>query len=275
MLFIEEMSVMKKVIQFVVAVVMLSSCESMFQYSPYEVRLDEDLRELNKRNIEKLQTVHARDSFNFILIGDSQRSLDEVTEFVNEVNKMKDVDFVVLAGDITHFGMSQEYKWVHERLSKLRIPYIAVIGNHDMLANGRHIYKKMYGDENFAFTHSNARFICLNTNAAEVGRDGSIPDLNWLAKELNTGKSYKHVFVISHVPPFDTDFDPQLESQYATLLAANNKVRMSLHGHRHTFEMRTPYEDGLKYLVVGSQQKRNYALISIRGDDYSFEERYF
>jgi len=259
----------------VLAAFMISSCETMFQYSPNEVRVEEDLRELNKKNIARIQSLPAKENFKFILIGDSQRSYDELADFVRHANTMNDIDLVILAGDITEFGMSQEYKWVHERLSQLKMPYVAVIGNHDMLANGRLVFKKMYGEENFAFSYSGVRFVCINTNSAEVGRNGTVPDISWLSKEMNALQSYRHAFVISHVAPFDSDFDRQLEESFSKAIASSEKVRMSLHGHQHSFSFLQPYEDGKPYLLVGSQKKRNYAVISIKGGQYSYEERYF
>jgi Icc-related predicted phosphoesterase len=266
---------MKQVIILLGLVVLMSSCETMFQYNPNEVRIVENFRGLNEKNIKRIQNLPAKENFKFILIGDSQRSYDELADFVAHVNQMEDVDLVILAGDITEFGMSQEYKWVHERLHRLKVPYVAVIGNHDMLANGRLAYQKMYGEENFAFTYSGVRFVCVNTNGAEVGRNGTVPDLSWLSKELEITKAYRHAFVISHVPPFDSDFDHQLEDRFAKTIAASEKVRMSLHGHRHSFDLLQPYEDGKPYLLVGSQHKRNYALITVNGDTYGYEERHF
>jgi 3',5'-cyclic AMP phosphodiesterase CpdA len=233
------------------------------------------MRDLNRKNIEQLQSVPARDTVKFILIGDSQRSYDDVADFVKEANAISNIDFVVLAGDITEFGMAQEYAWVHERLRNLRMPYVAVIGNHDMLANGREIYKKMYGAENFSFSYGNAKYVCLNTNGAETGRNGTIPDLPWLQKELSNLEKNTNAFVISHVPPFDADFDKGLESGYTSLLGSNKKVRLSLHGHRHSFSSSTPYEDGLRYLVVGSTKKRNYVLVTTWADQIRYEEHYY
>jgi Icc-related predicted phosphoesterase len=266
---------MIKVLQIWFVILLFSSCKNMFQYSPNEIRLEAEMRDLNRKNIEKLQSKTARDTVKFILIGDSQRSYDDVADFVKEVNIIPDIDFVVLAGDITEFGMAQEYIWVHERLRNLKIPYIAVIGNHDMLANGRQIYKQMYGPENFSFSYGRAKFVCLNTNGAETGRNGTIPDLPWLQKELSSLEKYDNAFVLSHVPPFDTDFDKSLEAGYTSLLSSSNKVSMSLHGHRHSFSSSMPYEDGLPYLVVGSTKKRNYALITTSGDQVQYEERYY
>jgi len=262
----------------IVAVMLLSvvGCKDLFQYSPKEVRLDEAEMNINLKNIPRIEALPQRDTLKFILIGDSQRFYDQVEGFVTAVNKRNDISFVVLAGDISDFGLNKEFKWVHRELKKLKMPYIGVIGNHDMLSNGRLIFNKMYGPENFSFSCNGTRFICLNTNSREVGFDGSIPNLSWLDNELKQSASYTNAFVISHVPPFNkADFDPELEQSYASLLAYSKNVKASLHAHDHSTNRVRPYGDGLEYFVIGTVKKRTYAVVKVWDDEYSIEEHEF
>ncbi len=252
----------------------LSSCDA-FLYSPNEVRVEEQERDINAKNIQRLSLLQASDTLKFVLIGDTQRFYEETDAFVRQINGAEDVDFVILAGDITDFGLNKEFKWVNERLSRLKVPYITVIGNHDMLANGREVYRKMYGAENFSFTVNGNTFICLNTNSEEVGFDGTLPDMNWLTSELGKSKNSNNVFVISHVPPFSAAFDKSLEQSYADVLKSNRNVRLSLHGHQHYYSLSNPYNGGCDYLVVGSMNKKNYAVVSVAGGKYNIEEKQF
>ena len=263
-----------KILRCVVLATLLWSCDA-FQYSPNEVRLEDHERDINTRNIQKLGLLQAPDTLKFILIGDSQRFYDETEKFVNTINQLEDVSFVLLAGDISDFGLNQEFKWINERLSRLKIPYITIIGNHDMLANGRTIYNKMFGPENFSFSVHGNTFICLNTNSEEAGFDGTLPDLNWLSGQLANAKTAKNVFVVSHVPPFSSAFDKDLEQDYAGLLSNHSNVRLSLHGHQHSFSQSYNYHDQVNYVVVGSLNKRNYALVTVVGTECSVEEKYF
>ncbi|HYH14625.1 MAG TPA: metallophosphoesterase family protein, partial [Flavisolibacter sp.] len=123
----------------IVAVTLLSlmSCKDLFQYSPKEVRLEEEEQNINLKNIPKIEALPKKDTLKFILIGDTQRFYDETADFVTAANQRNDISFVVLAGDISDFGLSKEFKWVHRELKQLKVPYIGVIGNHDMLSNGR------------------------------------------------------------------------------------------------------------------------------------------
>lgn len=254
----------------------LVGCKDLFQYNLQEIRLDEEETNLNLKNIPKIEALPQRDTLKFVLIGDTQRFYDQAEKFVTHINKRNDISFVVLAGDISDFGLNEEFKWVHRELKKLKMPYVGVIGNHDMLANGRLIFNKMYGPENFSFSCNGTRFICLNTNSREVGFDGSLPNLSWLDSELKQAASYTNTFVISHVPPFNhTDFDQKLELPYVNLLASYPNVRASLHAHEHTTNRVRPYDGDLEYFIIGTVHYKTYAVVTVWDDQYTIEEHGF
>jgi 3',5'-cyclic-AMP phosphodiesterase len=250
----------------------LTSCKDLFQYSPNEVRLEEEEKNINQKNIVKLQAVPAQDQIKFVVIGDSQRFYDDLDDFVTNINLKTDISFVLLNGDISDFGLNKEFKWINRILKKLTVPYFAVIGNHDMLANGRLIYNQMFGAENFSFTYGGYKFIGLNTNSQETGYDGSIPDLPWLQQELQG--AYRKAFVFSHVPPFSGQFDEKKIDDYTAMLKKHS-VGMSIHGHQHEFSYSFPYADGVPYLVVGSMNKRSYAIVSVNNESTEVEEHHF
>lgn len=251
----------------------LASCKDLFQYSPNEIRLEEDETSINLKNIPRIEALPQKDTLKFVLIGDSQRFYDQTADFVTTINQRNDISFVVLAGDISDFGLSQEFKWVHREMKKLKMPYVGVIGNHDMLANGRLVFNEMYGPENFAFSCNDTRLICLNSNSREVGFDGSLPNLSWLNTELKQAASFKNVFVISHVPPFDhKDFDTNLEQPYANTLATYPNVLASLHAHEHHLSRSRPYENGMEYYVTATVKKRMYSVVTVWDHQYKIEE---
>lgn len=266
---------MKKMLPFVVLLVFFSSCKDLFQYNPNEVRLEADEKDLNAKNIARLRTATPKDTFRFIVIGDSQRFYEDLDKFVEHVNREEDPAFVLLNGDITDFGLNREFQWINRSLKELKAPYISVIGNHDMLANGRMVYKEMFGPENFSFTYGANKFVCLNTNTKEVGQDGSLPDLGWLSTQLVADEATRNIFVFSHVSPFDGEFDASKTRSYDALLTASNKVRLSIHGHQHSWSLTQPSSHLLQYLVVASVQRRNYALITVTGQTYTIEQKFF
>ncbi|MCW3074407.1 MAG: hypothetical protein JWP69_1476 [Flaviaesturariibacter sp.] len=266
---------MKKLLLLLLAAGSLASCKKTFQYSPNEVRLDENDKDLNARNIRKIAELPRKDTFRFIVMGDSQRHYEDTEDFVHAANGLNDIAFVVLAGDISDFGLNREFQWIARSLKGLKMPFIGVIGNHDMLANGRLIYSQMFGPENFIFEYSGNQFICLNTNSYEVGHDGSLPDLPWLERQLSNHDLYKNAFVISHVPPFDREFDQTKTAEYSRIVSATGKVRVSIHGHQHRYSVSRPYPNGPEYLVVGSMARRSFGLVTVTGTGYRIEEKTF
>ena len=148
--------------------ILSSSCKKLFSYSANEIQIGEKDRDQNIKNIERLQSKEQTDSFRFVVISDCQRFYEEMDEFVEKINRYPGISFVLLNGDITDFGLRSEYLWISQRLEKLSFPFIVVIGNHDMLGNGRELYKQMFGPENFGFSFSGYKFVVLNSNSRKL-----------------------------------------------------------------------------------------------------------
>jgi Icc protein len=247
---------------------------SIFEYHPYEVRVPDDERSLNSKAIEQILERGAKtDTLTIILMGDTQRFYDEVEGFVKSANQ-QNADFVLLAGDITDFGINDEYSWIHDIMKKLNKPYVAAIGNHDLSGNGEEVFKKRYGQLNTSFIINRFKFILLNTNSREYQFNGHVPNLDWLNTELS-GNDFDRVIPVSHIPPFDGDFDPKLEEGYTTALLNSGKVNLSLHGHQHTYRNTEYYDDGVRYVISTSMNDRMYLIIKLWGSEYEVNEIYY
>ena len=240
----------------------LSSCDTLFQYNPNEIVLRDSEKDLTNKNLEKIKSLPVSDTMRFIFMGDTQRWYDESADFVKSANDQKGISFVLHAGDISDFGLSQEFKWVNEIMLKLKYPYLTVIGNHDIVANGPIVYARMYGPMNYSFEFGNNKFIFVNTNSREYAFDGSIPNLNWLSAQLANNPQNKNAIVVAHVPPFDADFDDQLEDKYASILANDPNVKFSLYGHQHTFKDGEFYNDNVHYFLTTSMGDRGYLIVT-------------
>jgi len=255
--------------------ILSSSCKKIFSYSANEIKIGEKDRNQNIKNIERLQSKEQKDSFRFVVISDCQRFYEEIDEFVGKINRYPDISFVVLNGDITDFGLRAEYLWISQRLQKLSLPFLVVIGNHDMLGNGRELYKQMFGPENFGFSYSGYKFIALNSNSQEVGHNGSLPDTSWLQQELSSTPSQEKIFVFAHLAPFSGDFDRSLEQAYVKILASNGNVAYSIHGHEDISYLGQPYGPPVNYLVANSIKEESFVLINVNNNDITVEEIFF
>ena len=255
--------------------IFLISCEKTFTYNANEIRIEEKDKNQNTKNLELLQSKEQKDSFCFVVISDTQRFYEELDDFVKKINSYPDISFVVLNGDMTDFGLRSEYLWISDRLQKLSFPSLVVIGNHDMLGNGRELYKQMYGPENFGFSFSGYKFIVLNSNSQEVGHNGSLPDTTWLKQELSATPSQQKIFILSHLAPFSGDFDRSLEQPYVKMLANNGNVIYSIHGHEDISYLGQPYGPPVNYLVVNSINNRSFVLIKVNKINIEVEKIFF
>ena len=251
------------------------SCERTFNYNANEIQTEEKDRDQNTKNLERLLSKPENGSFNFVVIADTQRFYEELDDLVEKLNRYPDLSFVVLNGDMTDFGLRSEYLWITRRLQKLSVPFFVVIGNHDMLGNGRELYKNMYGPENFGFSFSGYKFIVLNSNSQEVGHNGSLPDTTWLQHELTATPSEEKVFILSHLAPFSGDFDRSLEQPYVRMLANNGNVIYSIHGHEGISYLGQPYGPPVNYLVVNTIKERSFVLIKVKSNDTEVEKIFF
>ncbi len=243
---------------------LVSACEK-FEYSPNEVKLKDEEKDLTRKHLEKIAALQLdkRSSFKFAVISDTQRFYDELEDVVTALNKRNDIDFLILTGDITDFGTTKEYRWINDRMQELGIPFLTVIGNHDCVGNGKKIYKAMYGPYDYTMNIGRNRFVFINTNSREFS--DPVPDLNFFRNALSDTATFDQAFVLSHIPPFDGDFERSMEKEFVRI-SNDSKVKVSIHGHKHGYaEPRKYYEDKVDYLIVGSVEKRGYEEITVTG----------
>ena len=241
------------------------------EFSPNQ-KFDSDTpTDLNNKNIAKLYSQANDDTIRFVLTGDTQRAYSACKDMVTKINSIKGIDFVILDGDISDFGLYQEMEWINDIYSGIKQPYIGVLGNHDIAANGKDIFRRMYGNENFCFVYDSVKFVCYDSNRREYNYNGSVPDINWLSSETKPQNGVKNYVAISHVPSFSKDFDPKLEKPYADLVTGNKKIMASLHAHINQTEVVYPYNNTTPFIVTNTAAKREFFLIDIVNGKLSYK----
>ncbi len=248
---------------------LLYSCDK-FEYNQYQISPEEGYSDINQKNINRLSKL-AKDTIRIAIIGDSQRFYTSTLKIIKNINSRNDLDFVIHTGDLVDFGLQREYTGMHKLLSKIKIPYMAVIGNHDMIANGFEIYKQMYGDDNFSFYFQNFKFIYLNTNGMETHFDHSLPNISWLESELSDTSLFQNALIINHVPPGHVDFDNSLEDEYREILNASGKVLISINGHNHDYNFYQPENETVSYLNSYSTTNEKYIVVKIWKGNFELE----
>jgi 3',5'-cyclic-AMP phosphodiesterase len=257
---------------YIIILLFALGCENI-EYNPNEIILKSADQETIAKNISTLSNnKNSNDTIRFVVMGDAQRWYDEATELTSQINKLKNIDFVIQTGDLTDFGLLQEYNWMKEILDQLDVPYFPVIGNHDLVANGGGVYKEMFGDYNFSFVFGNTKFVFLNTNSLEFGFHAPVPNLNWLEQEIALTEDYENVFLTMHVPPMSMEFNPELKDDFKNELNNNQQLIGVLHGHTHNFQVTEDFLENISLVGADAVEKRTYLLYTIVGQNISYEK---
>ena len=253
----------------ILILIILSACNK-FEYDPYQVSPNDKYRNINQTNISRFIN-NKTDTVRIAVIGDSQRYYEATSKVIEKINNIPHVNFTIHTGDIVDFGLQREYTWSHELLSQINAPYVAVVGNHDLIGNGGEIYELMYGPFDFSFVFNGNKFIYLNTNGREFDFKNNVPNIAWLDRELADTSNYDKAIIVNHVPPFNIDFNQALENNYVATLLRYGKVILAINGHNHDYSFSEPYNDGIGYLNSYSTEKEKLVLLKIWDTGYSFE----
>ena len=139
-----------------------------------------------------------------------------LTQCVAQINKILPeigpVDMIIVTGDLTDFGTSDEYSLFRELIEELNIPYRAIPGNHD----DKSVMQKCFADAdwmpktgpiNWQIDFEDLKVIGLDTSIIGKAHGNLETDsLNFLRSSLNSAKE-KPVIVASHHPPIITGIE--------------------------------------------------------------------
>ncbi len=251
----------------VVVALAVAGCE-MLEFSPNDHRVAEKYTNLTQKNLARLAAspLPAGDTLRFVFTGDSQQFYDEAEALVASVNQQPGIAFLVVAGDISDFGLAREMQWVDEKLRRLTVPYVTVIGNHDLVGNGRPTYGYIFGAFNYSFVYGDTKFIMVDTNGREYNFVGTAPDMGWLRPQLASAEGARRQVVISHVPPSNDDFDPALRAPYVQALRDAPNLVFEMNGHNHSYSISQPFDDGVTYVNSDAFSERHYLVATVWGN---------
>jgi Icc-related predicted phosphoesterase len=236
----------------------------MIEYSPFDTNVKSHDLNVSASGRIGMEEILVQDTLKFALFSDVHENYDDMADAIKSINAKPDLRFAVSCGDITCSGFVQEYKWYLETAGGLNCPLITVIGNHDYLANGLDIYKKLFGDPNISFVCGKYKFIVFD--CAMMENYNVSPKYEWLINELSDSS---HVnILISHIPPFANDLDHLNRLVLNNILKSGN-VKLCLHGHFHQF--RDVYYNDIHTIVADEIKSREYYVIKLISDQ-SFVE---
>jgi 3',5'-cyclic AMP phosphodiesterase CpdA len=153
---------------------------------------------------------------------------------VNEVNAAKEIEFVLVSGDVTHYGDTISLYKAKKILQKLSVPFYIVPGNHDVkpMNFGNTNFIHVFGMDKFKFEKNGYLFFGISSVPNVKGGNALInpSDLNWIKKQLKATGKINPVFAITHYPLLTGDMDNWKEM--SNILQKYN-VSAVLGGHYH------------------------------------------
>lgn len=241
-----------------------ASCDEMTDFSPYDANTEHS--NVNSVNIsEILSKQQPGDSLVFIAISDTHTEYSDLRAAVTTINEMEGISFVMVCGDITDWGLFNEFDDYYHLISRLNIPFVTLIGNHDYLSNGKLIFNKMFGPTNYYFDIGHYRMVVFDNVVWENGNQE--PDFNWFQQTLNVPEGMTSV-ACYHIHPLD----PQLGNGYADKMRGiieKYPVSLSIFGHGHDC-----WEEGInnrRYFMVPDITMRNMAKITLANQAATIE----
>lgn len=254
---------------------LMGSCD-MIDYHPYDVRISGQT-DVNASNIRKIEAnCKDKKTIRFVTMGDSQRWYDETRDFVNVINQRNDIDFVIHGGDMSDFGVTDEFLWQRDIMNKLKVPYVALLGNHDCIGTGEYTYRAVFGEPNFSFIAGRIKFVCLNTNAIEYDYSRPIPDFEFISAQHDERREeYDRTIFSMHIRPFCFEFNNNVAHvfQYAITQFPGLLFCTAAHEH-HVFE-EDLFDDGVMYYMSDCMKKRNFYIFTVTADKYEREVVYY
>jgi hypothetical protein len=166
---------------------------------------------------------------------------------------------------------------MHDILSQLTVPYVAFVGNHDLLGTGGEIYQVMYGALNFSFIYKGIKFVCLNTNALEFDYGTPVPDFDFIRKEIidTLSGDYQQTIVMMHAEPGNVVFNNNVKYVFHEYLKRFRNLCFCLHAHEHHLMENDFFGDGIWYYGSDAIKNRNYLLFTVTRQGHSYEVVYF
>lgn len=261
----------KTAVYFLIAII-LQGCD-MFESHPYDGHIRGEV-DINNRNISRIEeSCKGKKTIRFAFISDTQRWYDETEAFVEALNKRDDIDFVIHGGDVADFGVTKEFLWMRDILNGLKVPYVVLLGNHDCLANGEEVFRKVFGNVNYSFLAGDTKFICLNTNALEYDYSNAVPDFEFMASQLEDNRpAYEKTVVAMHVRPFADQFNNNVTNYFQDMVNSYKNTQFCIYGHEHKILMEDLFGDGIMYFQISNIGKRNYFLFTLKPEnEYDYE----
>ncbi len=199
------------------------------------------------------------------------QNLEAIVDEINALYAGKGVSFVYLPGDVADDGSARAYAAVRTCLDRLRLPWCAIVGDHDVheqsfLNFQTYMSRSLHG----SFTLGNIHFVRLNTFSEPRPDSFHVDDgqLDWLEGELQDRP--EPTVILMHCYPSDLK---QGRERLARLLREHN-VRVVDMGHTHYNEISnngTTLFCATRSTGQIEEGPVGYSVLSFKGESFSWQ----
>jgi 3',5'-cyclic AMP phosphodiesterase CpdA len=174
---------------------------------------------------------------------DPRARLDAAVADINAHHS--DAAFAVVTGDLTHWGDVESYANFANAMAALKIPYIAMVGNHDLRQVCLGALEAAPRDRNgfVQGTRQTPHGLCVFLDTLdETSHAGEMcgKRLGWLADTLASAPADMPFLIFMHHPPFAVGIDAMDEialkqrEEFAEVIAPyRSRIRHLFFGHVH------------------------------------------
>ncbi len=220
-------------------------------------------------------------SFQFALLSDlhiakGSPAAGDLRSVVRDINSIKEIDFILVAGDVTEMDVDGNLDTAKVILDELHNPYYIIPGNHDTkwTDSGAQRFGQLFSGDRFVFDYQGYRFVGLDQGPLIRMGDGLIApqDLDWLDSLVTGTEIQKPLVWVTHYP-----VDQSISNVNAFLKRMHtlNSV-LILHGHGHRNRIST--YGGIPAIMTRStlqtgQPAAGYNIVTIARDTAIVRER--
>lgn len=212
---------------------------------------------------------------------------------IKSINKnFKDIDFIVITGDLTQDGSQKAYRKLRKIIKKAKAEVILLMGNHDNRENFIKIFKNHPVNNNFIQTTKTIDkdvFIYLDTKI-ENSHAGDMCDIRfkWFEEQLEKNKD-KNCYIFMHHPPMQINIPImdkmgfKSKKRLKDLFKKYSNIKYIFFGHIHRitsgvwadipyFGIRgtnhqLSFKHSIKYQYTTSEEKPAFGIVNIDLND--------
>ncbi|MBQ8502228.1 MAG: PQQ-binding-like beta-propeller repeat protein [Bacteroides sp.] len=159
---------------------------------------------------------------------------EDLLRSIAQINATDNIDFVLVTGDLTEEGDRTTMEKVKSCLDLLKVPYYAVLGNHETKwsDSGCTAFGEIFGGERFEFEHKGVLFLGFNSGPLMRMAYGHVvpQDINWMKERMEAAGKEKPVILVTHYPLTEGDVDNWYD---VTDAVRPYNIRLCIGGHYH------------------------------------------